>query len=272
MSKIQVESIESTKTKEVKMKRRLLLTISLGLALILALAGLCGCSPSNTTLGTINLNTRQEGIWVSGIGEVTVTPDIATLRLGIQAQEASVAEAQTKASEAMNKVMTALTDSGVAEKDIQTQYFSIRQRTKWDREKEEETVVGYQVTNMVVAKIRDIDKVGSIIDAVAEAGGDLIRIDSIGFSVDDPSAYYQEAREEAMSDAKAKAEQLAELAGVTLGKPTYISEGAHMPPIYKDVYYEVTAGAPIPAPAPPPISPGETKITLTVQVAYSILQ
>ena len=71
-----------------------------------------------------------------------------------------MAEAQTKASEAMNKVMTALTDSGVAEKDIQTQYFNIRQRTKWDRETDEETVVGYQVTNMVVAKIRDIDKVG----------------------------------------------------------------------------------------------------------------
>ena len=273
MSKIQVESIEATKTKEVKMKRRLLLPVSLGLALMLAIAGLCGCSPSNTTLGTINLNSQQEGIWVSGMGEVTVTPDIVTLRLGIVAQEASVAEAQTKASEAMDKVMTALTDSGVAEKDIQTQYFSIRQRTKWDREKEEETVIGYQVTNKVTAKIRDIDKVGSIIDAVAEAGGDLIRIDSIGFSVDDPSVYYEEAREKAIADARAKAEQLADLAGVTLGKPTYISEGAHMPPIYKDVYYEyeLAGGAPIPAPVPPPISPGEMKVSLNVQVAYSIL-
>jgi len=260
------------------MKRSWLLSISLGLALVLAVVGLAGCSPGTARVEElpssleVNLNTRQEGIWVSGTGEVTVTPDIATLRLGIVSQEASVAEAQTKASEAMDKVITALTNSGVAEKDIQTQYFNIHRRTKWDREKEEKIPLGYQVTNMVTAKIRDIDKVGTIIDAVAEAGGDLTRIDSVGFSVDDPSVYYEEAREKAMADAKAKAEQLAELAGVTLGKPTYISEGAHMPPIYKDVYYEVTAGAPIPAPPPPPISPGEMKVSLTVQVAYSILK
>ena len=257
------------------MKRRLLLPVSLGLALVLAVAGLCGCNTEGTTIGklaTIQLSSQQEGIWVSGMGEVTVTPDIATLRLGIQAQEATVAEAQTGAFEAMNKVMTALTDSGVAEEDIQTQYFNIRQRTKWDRETEEETVVGYQVTNMVTAKIRDMDKVGIIIDVAVEAGGDLIRIDSIGFSVDDPSVYYEEAREKAMADAKVGAEQLAELAGITLGKPTYISEGAQSP-IYKDVYYELAGGgAPVPAPAPPPISPGEMKISLTVQVAYSILQ
>jgi hypothetical protein len=247
------------------------------------MVGLSGCgagSADNINLKElpsslkVNLGNWQEGIWVSGSGEVTVTPDIANLRLGIQTQEASVAEAQTKASEAMDKVMTALSDSGVAEKDIQTQYFSIRQRTKWDREKEEEIVIGYQVTNMVVAKIRNIDKVGAIIDAVVKAGGDLIRIDSIDFSVDDPSLYYEKAREKAMADAKAKVEQLAELAGVTLGKPTYVSEGVQ-PPIYKRVYYEQPAVVPVPAPvpAPPsPISPGEMKVSLTVQVAYSILQ
>ena len=263
------------------MKRRLLLPVSLGLVVVLVLAGLCGCGSSNASNTNpeelpssleVNLNSQQEGIWVSGMGEVTVTPDIATLRVGIEAQEASVAEAQTKASEAMNKVMTALTDSGVAEKDIQTQYFNIRQRTKWDRETEEETVVGYQVSNMVIAKIRDVEKVGTIIDAAVEAGGDLTRIDSIGWSVDDPSVYYEEARGKAMIDAKAKAEQLAELAGVTLGKPTYVAEGAQ-PPIYKDIYYELAGGAaPVPAPAPPPISPGEMKVSLTVQVAYGILQ
>jgi len=71
-------------------------------------------------------------------------------------------------------------------------------------EKEEEIITGYQVTNMVVAKIRDIEKVGTIIDAVVKAGGDLVRIDSIDFSVDDPSVYYEEAREKAMADAKAR--------------------------------------------------------------------
>jgi len=244
--------------------------LSISLVLVLTIVGLAGCSPGNTVLGEIeglNINNQQEGIWVSGRGEVMVTPDIATLRLGIEAQAASVAVAQSQATEAMDEVMTALTDNGVAKKDIQTQYFSIRQVTKWDRDKEEEIVVGYRVTNKVTAKIREIDKAGTVIDAVAAAGGDLTRIDSIAFSVDDPSAYYEEAREEAMADAKAKAEQLAELAGGRLGKATYISEGAQIPPpIYRQDIYEEAVPA-----ATTPISPGEMEISLTVQVAYALL-
>ena len=240
-----------------------------GLALVLGIVGLVGCGPASTTVEAINVSSQQQGIWVAGEGKVSVVPDVVTLRLGIEAQEASIAEAQSKGTEAMNRVMDALTDNGVAEKDIQTQYFRIRQVTRWDDVKQEEVVVGYRVTNMVTAKIRDIDKVGPIIDAVAAAGGDLTRIDSIDFSVDDPSEYYEEARQEAMADAEAKAKHLATLAGVTLGLPTYISEGVQVPPtVYPRVVYEA---APAPAPAPAPaISPGEMEISLTVQVAYAI--
>jgi len=238
----------------------------LGLMLALAVVGLCGCSPE---LSNVQLSCQQKGIWVTGQGEVTVTPDIATLRLGIAAEAPTVAEAQSQAAEAMDKVMAALKDNDVDKKDIQTQYFNIRQVTKWDRIKEEEEVIGYRVTNMVTAKIREVDKAGTIIDEAAKAGGDFTRIDSISFSVDEPSAYYEEARKEAMADAKAKAEHLAKLGGVSLGKPTYISEGAQTPPvIYREAVME--AGIPAPAPAPTPISPGELEISLTVQVAYAI--
>jgi uncharacterized protein YggE len=245
--------------------------LGVGLALVLAIVGLAGCGAGTAALGEIqelNISSQQAGIWVTGQGKVTAVPDIAILRLGIEAEEASVAEAQTQASEAMEGVMTALTENGVAEKDIQTQYFSIRRITKWDRVKEEEVVTGYRVTNMVTAKIRDIDKAGSIIDAVAKAGGDLTRIDNISFSVDDPSEYYEEARQKAMVDAKAKGEQLAELAGVTLGKATYISEGISYPVYPRAIAVEeVMAAAPETA-----ISPGEIEISLTVQVAYAILK
>ncbi len=250
------------------MKKNWLLAVSL--ALVLAIVGLAGCSPGTTTLGEIeqlNISSQQEGIWVTGQGKATAVPDIVTLRLGIEAQETSVAEAQAQAVEAMDMVMTALTKNGVAKKDIQTQYFSIRRVTKWDRTKEEEIVVGYRVTNMVTAKIRDIDKVGTIIDAVAEAGGDLTRIDNVSFSVDDPSDYYEEARQKAMADAKAKAKELAGLAGVTLGKATYISEGISYP-VYPRSGVVVEMEEVVRAPTP--ISPGETEISLTVQVAYAI--
>ncbi len=249
-------------------KKNWLLAISL--ALVLAIVGLVSCSPGNTVpveIEGLNISNQQEGIWVSGQGAVTVTPDIATLRLGVDVQAASVAAAQSQAAEAMDEVMTALTDNGVAEKDIQTQHFSIYPVTRWDKDDEEQVIVGYRVTNTVSAKIREIDKAGTIIDAVAAAGGDLTRIDSIDFSVDDPSAYYEEAREKAMADAEAKAEQLAELAGGRLGKATYISESSFAPPpIYRGEIYEEAAMA-----VETPISPGEMEISLTVQVAYAIL-
>ena len=235
---------------------------AIGLVLVLAAVGFSGCS----TIGTIDLNSQQEGIWVNGEGKVTVSPDIATLSLGVEAQAATVAEAQSQAAEAMNQVMTALTDNGVEEKDIQTQYFNIEQVTSWDKDTGEEIVAGYRVTNTVTAKIREIDKASSIIDAVAAAGGDFTRINSIDFSVDDPSPYCDEARQEAMADARAKAEQLAELADVKLGKPTYISEWISYPVSSREIYY----GGAAPVPAATPISPGELELTISVQVAYAI--
>ena len=248
------------------MKKRKWLLV-LGLSLVVPIVALVGCATGPTTVEAVNLNNQQEGIWVTGEGKVTVTPDIALLRLGIEAQQSTVAEAQIEAAAAMERVMTALADNGVAEKDIQTQYFSIDQITRWDDD--EIIVIGYRVTNMVTVKIREIDDTGAIIDAVAAAGGDLTRVNSISFSIDDATVYYEEAREEAMANAKAKAEQLAELAGVELGKPTYISEGTLYYPVdYRD------AGMMAPEAEEgyiTPISPGELELSLTVQVIYDIV-
>jgi uncharacterized protein YggE len=240
-----------------------------------------GCTNGGTTLPglssdvpsplTLSVDSQQAGIWVSGEGKVSAVPDIAVLSVGIEAQEESVALAQSEANQAMSSVMAALKDNGVAESDIQTQYFSIRQVTRWDDQRQQETTIGYRVTNMVTAKIRDVEQVGSIIDAVALAGGDFTRIDNIGFSIDDPEPYYEQARAEAIADARAKAEQLASLADVRLGKPTYISEGAiYTPSVYSRAAYDYA----VPAPEvvmPTEISPGELEITLNIQVAYDIL-
>jgi uncharacterized protein YggE len=240
--------------------------VAMSLALIVAVVGFSGCTGGPTTIGTVDINSQQSGIWVSGTGKVTATPDIATLSLGIEAQAATVAEAQAQAAGAMDTVMAALAAGGVADKDIQTQYFSISQQTRWDDYKDEQVVTGYDVTNMVTAKIRDMEQIGSIIDAVAAAGGDYTRINNISFSVDDPTPYYKEARQKAMADAKDKAEQLAHLAGIGLGKPTYISEGTVYPPVvYRDAGMEAMAPAPT-----TPISPGEIELSLTVQVAYAV--
>jgi hypothetical protein len=264
-----------------KMKKAWLVAISL--ALVVALLGIAGCIsrkgtvPAETgkapTLAKTIISTSQPiGISVTGRGKVTVVPDVAILRVGVEAQAKTVAEARDQAAEAMNKVVEALKANGVAEKDIKTYHFSIYPVRKWERgkEEEEEVLIGFRVNNLVSAKIREIDKAGVIVDAVVEAGGDLIRVEGISFTIEDPTPYHAEAQEKAVADAKAKAEQLASSAGVTLGKPIYISEGYISRPVYEVKRLPIPAPAVIPPPPPTLISPGEQEITVSVSITFSI--
>jgi uncharacterized protein YggE len=274
------------------MNRKLALVLGLVIVAFILGAGLTACSGTPGVVAaqsdqptSISLNNQQTGIWVSGTGKVTVTPDIATLSLGITAQASTVAEAQSQAAAAMNKVMSALTSNGIDQKDIQTQYYTIQQVTTPIKiipepyptpENPGTTMIPaptttpgetiqYQVANTVTVKVRAIDNTGSIIDAVAAAGGDLTRINSVTFSVDNPEQYYTKARQLAMNDAADKAGQLAKLAGVTLGKATYISESSS-----GSVYPMMFSGAAVAQSATTPISPGQTDITINVQLAYAI--
>jgi uncharacterized protein YggE len=219
------------------------------------------------TSGNIILSQQSTGIWVTGEGKVSVTPDVAILNLGVEAQAETVAEARQQAAGAMEAVMGELDKQGVAEEDIKTQYFSIYPVRRWDDDEDEEILVGYRVSNVVTAEIRKVDDAATIIDAVVVVGGDYTRIDSISFTVDDPTEYYGEIRGLAMDDAKAKAEHLAELAGVSLGKPTYISESSISPPVPREI---AVRDAGFESASTTSISPGETEIQLNIQVGYSI--
>jgi uncharacterized protein len=252
------------------MKNKVLLIT--GILVLLVLAALAGCTTSGSGpaavagQSVVNVNS-QEGIWVNGVGKVTVTPDIATVSLGVSAQAARVADAQTQAAGAMDKVMAALTGAGIDKKDIQTQYFNINPTYRYDNVTGQSTVTGFQVSNVVTAKIRTVDKTGTIIDAVASAGGDNTRINGISFSVEQPDKYYTQARTLAMNDAKAKAQTLATLAGVNLGKAFYVTENSASQPVSYPVAMKADAAA---GAISTSISPGQTDITLNVQVAYSI--
>lgn len=249
--------------------RLLAITFVLVITAVLA-AGCTGITP--TTIPRVEVgpgivfSQQNTGIWVTGEGKVTVVPDVAILNLGVEAQETTVAEAHRLAATAMDDVVKELDRLGVTKKDIKTQHFSIFPVRRFENNRE--ILVGYRVNNTVTVKIREVDDTGTIIDAVARAGGDLTRINSISFTVDDPSQYHEEARGKAMADAEAKAEQLADLADVRLGDPTYISESGGFMPVPSPIYRGFAEAA---APAPTtPISPGETEIRLTVQVTYSI--
>jgi uncharacterized protein len=251
------------------MKTKLFLTMAVLAAL--AVAGLVGCSNGDAAAAdipavSVNVN-NQQGIWVSGVGKVTIIPDIANVSLGVSAQASKVTDAQSQAAIAMDKVMAALTGKGIDKKDIQTQYYSIQPNYKYDNTSGQSTISGYSVSNTVNVKIKNVDSTGVVIDAVVAAGGDNTRINGISFSVEKPELSYAQARKAAMEDAKAKAEDLAKLANVTLGKATYVSESTATSPIPYPVYRGADMASAAPDTA---ISPGETDIVLNVQVAYAI--
>lgn len=211
---------------------------------------------------------EQTGITVVGTGTASVVPDIGVINVGVEVQADTVAAARTQAAETMSRIQAALKRSGVDDKDVQTQYFNIFPR--YDQAKVPTgapQIAGYTVNNQVTVKVRNIDKLSQVLDSAIAAGGNAVRVNSVGFAVDKPEQAQAQARDKAMADAKARAEQLAKQAGVQLGKVRSVSE--------------VIAGAgPIPYPAtgasagkgggPTPISSGEQEITASVSMVFEI--
>ncbi len=249
------------------MKKRILYTTGI-ILIALIVTVISGCdSITGPVDSEVPLGSQQTGIWVTGEGEVTVVPDLAILSLGVEAQADTVTQAQSEATTAMNYILAALRNSGVEENDIQTQYYSIYPTRRWDESTGEEELTGYRVTNMVTVKVREVANTGAIIDAVAAAGGNYLRINNIELTVDDPAPYQKEAREKALADAEEKAQHIADIADLKLGTPTYVSETSRYNTYTLDMIYE--SGIPAPETGSS-ISPGETTVTVTMLVAYSI--
>lgn len=228
----------------------------------------CGmAAAADGTPGSVYVVGQNTGISVTGIGKVTVTPDLAILNMGVEAQGATVSSAQQDAARAMTAVMTALKANGVAEKDIATTGYSVYPTYSYDNGKTP-SITGYTVSNSITVKIRKIEEAGEIIDAAAAAGGNNIRINNLSFTVDKPEQYNEQARELAMADALQRAKQLADLGDVQLGKPAFITESggySPVPPIYYDSGVRSSAPEMV-----TPVTPGETELQLSVQVIYNI--
>ena len=216
------------------------------------------------------------GIWVSGNGTISVAPDLAMLDFGVETRAPNVSEANSQASIAMDAVIEALKARGVKDEDIQTSRFSIYPRYDYIEEEKDgvrssrEVLVGYRVRNSGTVKLRDLDSVGEVIDEVVTAGGDNVRISDINFTLEDPKPKMAELREMAVADAQAKAEHLAELSDVSVGRLIYISEGAAAPSVRGfaesfDFAYAMPAAARAPS-----ISGGEVTLSLSVQAGFAI--
>ncbi|MEX2431047.1 MAG: SIMPL domain-containing protein [Dehalococcoidia bacterium] len=218
------------------------------------------------------------GIHASGVGVVTVAPDVAVLSLGVEGFAPTVAEARTIAAEAMEGVVQTLRDAGVDDDDIQTQHFNIQPEYTYEEvvtdgsRRSERRLTGYRVTNPLTVKVRDLDNVGPIIDGAVEAGGDATRVNGIQFTLEDGDEIEEQARVLALQDARAKADVYARELGVSRGALSYVSETSY--PQYPNTAegrasFDMAApgGAPMPETS---ISPGEFEVRVTVQTVFDI--
>ena len=204
-------------------------------------------------------------ISVTGVGTVVTTPDVADLRLGVTITRPTVRATRADAAAAMTKVLAALKALGIADKDIQTTNISLQPAYDYNANANPPRIIGYALSNGVAVTVRDLDKVGDAIDDALAAGATTF--DGVSFRVADPAKAQQQARTDAMNQAKANASTLAAAAGVTISGVASISETTAQTPY--PIFYGAAAGAPTKDVATP-VQVGTTDVTITVSVVYLI--
>ncbi|PRD45229.1 hypothetical protein C5748_03165 [Phyllobacterium phragmitis] len=211
-------------------------------------------------------------IMVTGEGETTAAPDMAILTLNVLREADTARDAMTANNEAMGKVLAAMKEAGIEERDLQTAGVNIQPRYVYPDDKnglKEPKITGYTVTNSLTVRVRDLDKVGTVLDQSVtlgvNQGGDL------RFTNDNPAATINEARKRAMADALTKARTLTDAAGVGLGRVIEISEQSFRPrPVSlarnKMMMAEAQSADAV------PVAAGENTYNVTVNVTFELKQ
>ena len=202
-------------------------------------------------------------ITVSGEARISAAPDLAQIDAGVANDAKTAKEASDANNAAMGKVLLALKGAGIAEKDYQTSRLSLQPQYGQNKATGASPVVGFRASNRVTVKIRDVTKVAGIIDTLVGAGAN--DIGNISFEVTQASKLLDDAREQAVADARSKAEIYARATGVTLGAPLSVSEGGAPVPLFKTRMAERMAAAPQAA-----VAPGEETLSVTVNVSWAI--
>lgn len=205
-------------------------------------------------------------ITVSGMGEVKVKPDMATVSTGVTSEAGNARAALAKNNTAMTAVINALKAAGVAEEDIQTSNFSVSPlyAPMQPGQISSPQISSYQVSNQVTARIRSLGKLGATLDALVQAGSN--QINGISFDLNEPKIHIDNARKKAIADAKAKAELYADAAGVSVGGVVQISEvsvsGPVMPVEMRTMAMATDAAV--------PIATGQNTISTNVTVTFEL--
>jgi uncharacterized protein YggE len=201
-------------------------------------------------------------IVVSGTGRVSVVPDVADIRLGVAVTKPKVDAARAEAATTMDAILAALDAAGVARRDVRTTLLSIQPRFEY-REGKPPKLTGYELTNLVEATIRDLGKLGDVVDGALGAGA--TNMDGPTFRVADPAPAEREARQRAMADARSRADVLAGAGGLAIEGVSDIVEGGAMPPPSPFVKADRMMLA---AEAATPVEAGALDVVVTVTVTY----
>ena len=186
--------------------------------------------------------------------------------LGVSTVNASVKTAQTQNTQQVNGIVAALTQLGVAAKDMQTSNYSIYPNIDYTNNKQ--TITGYTVSQNLEVKIRNLDSVGDVLAKAGELGAN--QVSGINFTIDDPTALQAQARDKAIVDAKTKAQALANELGLTILKVTSFSEDNNStPPPRPMMLNAMSAGATSAAPSPD-IQSGSLDVISDVSVTYEV--
>jgi len=181
--------------------------------MVFVLLGLVGCQQSENTIN------------VSGDSEITVDPDEAEVWAGISVVELTAEEAQSEANKVINEVIDGLRYKGISEEDIETERLNLYEERRY--EDGEYNVVGWRASQTLKIKTEDLDKVGEIVDVCVENGANQVNRINFGLSEEKEQEYKKEALAKATSNAKEKAETIADSLGVKLGEVRSVSEAQH---------------------------------------------
>lgn len=224
-------------------------------AFVLAVAALVGVAQPQQARGQ-EADGPDRSITASGLGSVTTVPDRAHFSFGVQAQSRTASQVLEAADAQLTRVVAALRSAGIAQADIQTEQISLSPRTSEDGVQ----IVGYMAVSSVSVRVRNLDRAGPVVDAAVGAGANQVYGPSLTRS--DQEAVYRSALKAAYADARAKAQALAEAAGVTLGAMTSTVEGGASAPM------PLAAGRAEDAKAT--IEPGTQEIQASVSVTFAV--
>jgi len=202
----------------------------------------------------------------SGEGKIVSKPDIAKVQMGLMVEKKNIADAQKESNETMNKFLEKVKTLGIESKDIKTMNYNIYPQYDWTKERQ--VLRGYQITQNVELKIRNLEKIGDVLALAGEFN--LNQVGSLQFDIDNKEKLIESAREEAIQKAKANAEKTAKALGIGLGKIVSFSEGMYnQPEIYNAYPMRAMKGMDI-AESSPEIESGSAEIKMNVNITYEV--